>query len=216
MTEENENLDEVLQDAAQLDELVEDATAQANEENQDGSQEEAPEVVEELTAEQQIAELKDKNVRLLAEMDNVRKRATRDAAESRKYAALPLVNDLLAMTDNLQRALDATDSAGSVESLKSGVEMVLQGILQIFDKHHCQLIETEVGQPFDMNLHEAVGMQPSEDQPANTVLFVASQGYQLYDRVIRPSQVIVSSGPTTPVQDAVETQPDDSDTESDS
>ena len=59
-------------------------------------------------------------------------------------------------------------------------------------------------------------MQPSEDQPANTVLFVASQGYQLYDRVIRPSQVIVSSGPTTPVQDAVETQPDDSDTESDS
>ncbi len=216
MTEENEKLDEVLQDEAQLEELVEDATAQVNEETEEGLQEHAPEVVEELTPEQQIAELKDKNVRLLAEMDNIRKRATRDSAESRKYAVLPLVNDLLAMTDNLQRALDSTDSAGSVESLKSGVEMVLQGILQIFEKHHCQLIETEVGQSFDMNLHEAVGMQPSEDQPANTVLFVASQGYKLHDRVIRPSQVIVSSGSTTPVEDAAGTQPDDSDSESDS
>ena len=59
-------------------------------------------------------------------------------------------------------------------------------------------------------------MQPSEEQPANTVLFVASQGYQLHDRVIRPSQVIVSSGPTAPVQDAAESQQDDLDTESDS
>ena len=127
MTEENDNLDEVLQDEAQLDELVEDATAQVNEETEEGTQNDVPEVVEELTPEQQIAELKDRNVRLLAEVDNVRKRALRDSAESRKYAALPLVNDLLAMTDNLQRALDATDSAGSVESLKNGVEMVLQG-----------------------------------------------------------------------------------------
>ena len=216
MTEENDNLDEVLQDEAQLDELVEDATGKVNEETEEGTQDDVPKVVEELTPEQQIAELKDKNVRLLAEVDNVRKRAMRDSAESRKYAALPLVNDLLVMTDNLQRALDATDSAGSVESLKSGVEMVLQGILQIFEKYHCQLIETEVGQTFDMNLHEAVGMQPSEEQPANTVLFVASQGYQLHDRVIRPSQVIVSSGPTAPVQDAAESQQDDLDTESDS
>jgi len=216
MIEENDNLDEVLQDEAQLDELVEDATGKVNKETEEGTQDDVPEVVEELTPEQQIAELKDKNVRLLAEVDNVRKRAMRDSAESRKYAALPLVNDLLAMTDNLQRALDATDSAGSVESLKSGVEMVLQGILQIFEKYHCQLIETEVGQTFDMNLHEAVGMQPSEEQPANTVLFVASQGYQLHDRVIRPSQVIVSSGPTAPVQDAAESQQDDLDTESDS
>ena len=199
-----------------MDELVEDATGKVNKETEEGTQDDVPEVVEELTPEQQIAELKDKNVRLLAEVDNVRKRAMRDSAESRKYAALPLVNDLLAMTDNLQRALDATDSAGSVESLKSGVEMVLQGILQIFEKYHCQLIETEVGQTFDMNLHEAVGMQPSEEQPANTVLFVASQGYQLHDRVIRPSQVIVSSGPTAPVQDAAESQQDDLDTESDS
>ena len=216
MIEENDNLDEVLQDEAQLDELVEDATGKVNKETEEGTQDDVPEVVEELTPEQQIAELKDKNVRLLAEVDNVRKRAMRDSAESRKYAALPLVNDLLVMTDNLQRALDATDSAGSVESLKSGVEMVLQGILQIFEKYHCQLIETEVGQTFDMNLHEAVGMQPSEEQPANTVLFVASQGYQLHDRVIRPSQVIVSSGPTAPVQDAAESQQDDLDTESDS
>ena len=216
MIEENDNLDEVLQDEAQLDELVEDATGKVNKETEEGTQDDVPEVVEELTPEQQIAELKDKNVRLLAEVDNVRKRAMRDSAESRKYAALPLVNDVLVMTDNLQRALDATDSAGSVESLKSGVEMVLQGILQIFEKYHCQLIETEVGQTFDMNLHEAVGMQPSEEQPANTVLFVASQGYQLHDRVIRPSQVIVSSGPTAPVQDAAESQQDDLDTESDS
>ena len=87
--------------------------------------------------------------------------------------------------------------------------MVLQGILQIFEKHNCQLIATEVGQPFDMNLHEAVSMQPSEEHGSNTILFVASQGYQLHDRVIRPSQVIVSSGPAQAAQpqEAVERTP---------
>ena len=139
MTEENENLDEVLQDESQLEELLEEA---ANSDEQ--------EVVDELTPEQQIAELQDKNVRLLAEMDNVRKRAMRDASESRKYAAMPLITDLLSMTDNLQRALDAADAADSVESLKSGVDMVLQGIVQIFQKYSCQPIPTEVGQAFSM------------------------------------------------------------------
>lgn len=213
MIEENENLDEVLQDEDQLDELVEEATEQAAE-----TDESVLEFVEELTPEQQIADLQDKNVRLLAEMDNIRKRAMRDSADSRKYAALPLIHDLLAMTDNLQRALDAADQAGTVDSLKSGVEMVLQGILQIFEKYNCQLIATEVGQPFDMNLHEAVSMQPSEDQTLNTILFVVSQGYQLYDRVIRPSQVIVSSGPaeTSQPQDTVESEDIDFETEPES
>ncbi|MBA61264.1 MAG: nucleotide exchange factor GrpE [Planctomycetaceae bacterium] len=213
MIEENENLDEVLQDEGQLDELVEEATEQAAE-----TDESVLEFVEELTPEQQIADLQDKNVRLLAEMDNIRKRAMRDSADSRKYAALPLIHDLLAMTDNLQRALDAADQAGTVDSLKSGVEMVLQGILQIFEKYNCQLIATEVGQPFDMNLHEAVSMQPSEDQTLNTILFVVSQGYQLYDRVIRPSQVIVSSGPTetSQPQDTVESEDIDFETEPES
>ena len=91
MTEENENLDEVLQDEAQLKELVEDATQHVPQ----GVHEDegVEEVAEELTPDQQIAELQDKNVRLLAEMDNLRKRAMRDSAESRKYAALPLVNE---------------------------------------------------------------------------------------------------------------------------
>jgi len=216
MTEENENLDDVLRDEAQLNELVEDATQHVPQEVHED--EGIEEVAEELTPEQQIAELQDKNVRLLAEMDNLRKRAMRDSAESRKYAALPLVNELLAMTDNLQRALSAADQASSVESLKSGVEMVLKGILQIFEKHNCQLIATEVGQPFDMNLHEAVGMQPSEDQPTNTILFVASQGYQLHDRVIRPSQVIVSSGPaqTPSMSESSEPKEANTDTETES
>ena len=195
MTEENENLDEVLQDESQLEALLEEA---ANSDEQ--------EVVDELTPEQQIAELQDKNVRLLAEMDNVRKRAMRDASESRKYAAMPLITDLLSMTDNLQRALDAADAADSVESLKSGVDMVLQGIVQIFQKYSCQPIPTEVGQAFDMNLHEAVGMQPSEDHPANSIMMVASQGYELHDRVLRPSQVIVSSGSPQSDSDSINAQ----------
>ena len=195
MTEENENLDEVLQDEFQLEQLLEEA---ANSDEQ--------EVVDELTLEQQIAELQDKNVRLLAEMDNVRKRAMRDASESRKYAAMPLITDLLSMTDNLQRALDAADAEDSVESLKNGVDMVLQGIVQIFQKYSCQPIPTEVGQAFDMNLHEAVGMQPSEDHPANSIMMVASQGYELYDRVLRPSQVIVSSGSPQSDSDSIDAE----------
>ena len=69
-----------------------------------------------------------------------------------------------------------------------------------------------------MNLHEAVGMQPSEDQPANTILFVAGQGYQLHDRVIRPSQVIVSSGPaqTPSMSESSETKEANTETETES
>ena len=145
-------------------------------------------------------------MRLLAEMDNVRKRAMRDASESRKYAAMPLITDLLSMTDNLQRALDAADAADSVESLKYGVDMVLQGIVQIFQKYSCQPIPTEVGQAFDMNLHEAVGMQPSEDHPANSIMMVASQGYELHDRVLRPSQGIVSSGSPQSDSDSIDAE----------
>ena len=208
MSEENENLDEVLQDESQLDNLVEQAVEQSEEDAVGDPEKSVEEVVEELTPQQQVAELQDKNVRLLAEMDNVRKRAMRDASESRKYSALPLVSDLLSMTDNLQRALEAAGTESTVESLRSGVEMVLQGILQIFEKYNCQPIETEVGQPFDINLHEAVGMQPSEEHAANTVMMVASQGYQLHDRVIRPSQVIVSSG--TPAVAAEEEESADS------
>ena len=117
--------------------LRKEAAEQATQEVPEG--EGIAEVIEELTPEQEIAELQDKNIRLLAEMDNLRKRAMRDSAESRKYASLPLVNDLLAMTDNLQSALSAADQASSVESLKSGVEMVLKAILQIFEKHNCQI-----------------------------------------------------------------------------
>ena len=103
------------------------------------------------------------------------------------------MSELLEAVDNLNRAIEsaATDSAN--DGLLQGVKMVSDHILNILKNNHCQPIEC-VGEPFDPNFHQAVQMQPSNEYPANTVMQELRTGYRLHDRVIRPSQVFVSTG----------------------
>jgi molecular chaperone GrpE len=129
-----------------------------------------------------------------AELENFRKRARRDMEEERRYASLPLMRDLLPVMDNLQRALahGAQVNADS-EPLLAGVQMVVQELSQTLEKHHCHRIEA-AGAPFDPNYHEAIGQQASSEHAAGQVALVVTEGYRLHDRVIRPSQVLVSTG----------------------
>ncbi|MEQ8210827.1 MAG: nucleotide exchange factor GrpE [Lacipirellulaceae bacterium] len=154
----------------------------------DAAVEESEQVVDE------VSDLKDRALRLTAELENVRSRAARELIEERKYASLGLARDLLPVVDNVDRAIEAAEKDNESSSLLEGFQLVRQQLLSVLAQHQCEAIEAE-GQPFDPQFHEAILQQPSDEIEANHVTMVTQVGYKMHDRVVRPSQVIVSSGP---------------------
>jgi molecular chaperone GrpE len=142
----------------------------------------------------ELAAANDRALRLQAEMQNLRNRTSREIADERRYAALPLLRDLLPVVDNINRAIEAAENAGEADNLLEGFRLVKQQLIAILSRHHAEPIDAE-GQPFDPNFHEAILQQPSADVPAGHVLQLTQTGDKLHDRVVRPAQVIVSSGP---------------------
>ncbi len=146
------------------------------------------------TAKKTADEEHDRVLRLSAEFDNYKKRMNRQMDELRKYANETLLKDLLPVVDNLERALNlAGENTGEkmAESFKEGVEMTLNEILKILERHHVTPIEA-LGKPFDPVFHEAVMQEPSEKAPENTVINEFQKGYMIHDRLLRPSMVVVS------------------------
>lgn len=129
-----------------------------------------------------------------AEAENFRKRMRRDFEGQLKFAALPLVSDILAVRDNLIRAIQATENSADPSGLQEGVAMVAKQLDDTLTKYAVREIPAE-GELFDPNFHEAISQMPSDTHPAGTVAHVALTGFQMHGRVIRPSQVIVSTGP---------------------
>jgi molecular chaperone GrpE len=142
----------------------------------------------------ELAAANDRLLRLQAEMQNLRNRTSREIADERRYAALPVVRELLPVVDNIERAIEAAEKAGEAENLLAGFRLVGQQLATILTRHDCLPIEA-LGQPFDPNFHQAILQQPSPDAPAGTVTLVTQSGYRMHDRVVRPAHVIVSSGP---------------------
>ena len=143
-----------------------------------------------------LIEANEKVLRIQAELDNFRKRARRELDDSLKYAQLPLARDLLMVLDNLNLALNAAADNEAASSLAEGVKMVADQLINALNNHQVYAIES-VGHPFDPNQHEAIQMESSEEYDANTVSREVRSGYRLHDRVIRPAQVFVSTGPAT-------------------
>lgn len=158
-----------------------------------GAGDESPEQVVDLL-EQQLADLKDRELKAQAELENFRKRLLRDTEQQLKYALLPLVRDLVEVVDNLNRASDAATSSGSTDGLVAGVKLVQHQFHSVLAKYSCKPIES-VGQPFDPNFHQAIAQQPSDQYAAGLIMMETSVGYVMHDRVVRPSMVIVSTGP---------------------
>jgi molecular chaperone GrpE len=153
------------------------------------SREAAPEM---LRAE--LEQAKDRALRSQAELENYRKRVARQMDEERRYANLPLIRDLLHVWDGMGRALEAGDLASQNDGLLQGFQMVVGQMEEVLNRHHCTRIEA-LGKPFDPHRHEAILQQPSKEHPPGTVIQETRAGFQLYDRVVRPSQVIVSAPP---------------------
>ena len=179
--------DEVLEEQTQED----NATALGDESELPSEPETRDEEMERLRGEVLIAEKK--VLQAQAEAENFRKRMRRDFEDQLRFAALPLVEDILSVRDNLLRGLEAAENSTDSAGLKEGVAMVAKQLDDALAKHSVEQISTEDA-IFDPNLHEAISQMPSEEHPAGSIMHVAQTGFKMHDRVIRPTQVVVSSG----------------------
>ena len=135
----------------------------------------------------------DRYVRAAAELENVRKRASRDVENAHKFALERFATDLLAVCDSLEMALQ-TDQEASIESLREGSEATLKLLNSILQRFGVEQVDPE-GEPFDPNLHEAMTMQPSATAEPGSVLTVFQKGYALNGRLLRPARVVVAAEP---------------------
>jgi len=144
-------------------------------------------------------ELKDKLLRTLAEMENLRRRTEREVAEAKTYGVTSLARDMLTFADNLRRALasvpaDADEQAdGSWKGLVEGIKVTERDFLSRLGKHGVKKLEP-LGAKFDPNIHEALFEVPNDKAPTGTIVEVVEDGYAIGDRVLRPAKVGVSRG----------------------
>lgn len=136
----------------------------------------------------------DQLLRAQAEQENFRKRVQKERADERLYQAAAFARAILPPLDNLERALAAAADSEQKSELVEGVRMVAKQFNDVLSSFSVKAIDA-VGQPFDPNFHEAIQQMPSEEHPKMTVIQEIERGYQLHERIIRPSKVIVSSGP---------------------
>jgi len=142
----------------------------------------------------EIAELKDKYLRSLADGENARKRIRQQSEESVRIQKEALLRDLLPIVDNLERAVEAArNGAGDSRVIVEGVEMVLRSLIDYLKAQGVTPI-ISAGQPFDPLKHEAVDQVPSDTHPPNTVVAEFHRGYSIGDRVLRPARVTVTKG----------------------
>ncbi|MBL8243895.1 MAG: nucleotide exchange factor GrpE [Rhodanobacteraceae bacterium] len=146
------------------------------------------------TLRQRIAELEAEQLRERAEAENQRKRWLREFEQARKFGVERLLNDLLPVIDSLEQGIKAADApAAGIDSLKQGSEMTLRLLQKAADGHGLSVVDP-LGQPFNPDQHQAIGMQPSAEVPADHVMLVMQKGYRLHDRLVRPALVMVSQG----------------------
>ncbi|MDX8465064.1 nucleotide exchange factor GrpE [Mesorhizobium sp. VK23B] len=144
-------------------------------------------------------ELKDRALRVAAEMENLRRRTARDVHDARTYAVANFARDMLSVSDNLRRALDtipaeakASGDAG-FKALIEGVDLTERAMLSALERHGVKKLAPE-GEKFDPNFHQAMFEVPNADVPAGTVVQVVQPGYSIGERVLRPAMVGVSKG----------------------
>jgi molecular chaperone GrpE len=147
----------------------------------------------------EVVEMRDKMLRTLAEMENLRKRTSREVADARTYGITGFARDVLEIADNLQRALDAVPAEAKaaadpgLKALMEGVELTERSLLNALERHGVKRLDPSGGK-FDPNFHQAMYEVPDPSVPAGTVVEVVQAGYTIGDRVLRPALVAVSKG----------------------
>jgi len=193
-TTENEQAAEVdaevdIAREAEVEEL--ELEAEAGAEAQEGETDPADE----------IRDLKDKLLRAMAEAENTRRIAAREKQDASKYAVTNFARDILRVADNLGFAMmsvteEARKADQSLDNLYVGIDMTMKELLNVFEGQGIKPVPA-VGQPFDHNIHEAVQQVENPDVAAGTVMQALRGGFTIQDRLLRPAQVVVSTGGPT-------------------
>jgi len=154
-------------------------------------------------------DLKDKLLRTLAEMENLRRRTEREVAERRIYGVATFARDILTVADNMDRALQTLRAAlkenadAGVKVLLDGVELTERELLKVLEKHGVRKFEPEPREKFDPNLHQAMYEVQDPALPNGTVAQVVQAGYMIGDRMLRPALVAVAKGAPKAASDTV-------------
>ncbi len=169
-------------------------------ENSDSEAGEDMDAASEETPEQVIADLKDRLLRTMADMENLRNRSRREQEDALKYATTNFARDLLNVSDNLRRALESVPEETGPENealtaLKDGIEMTERELLSVFERHGISEV-APMGEKFDHNAHQAMCKVPGSGAEPGTVVQVMQVGYMLRDRLLRPAMVGVAADDT--------------------
>lgn len=159
----------------------------------------APEADPIAVLEAEKADLKDKMLRLMADMENLRRRTEREIADARTYAVANFARDMLNVADNVRRAIESVPeeasktAEGAFKGLIDGIDLTERDLLKTLERHGVKKLDPQ-GQKFDPNVHQAMFEIPNAEVPNGTVLQVVQSGYVIGDRVLRPALVGVSKG----------------------
>lgn len=165
------------------------------------------------SAQAEIADLKDRLLRAVAETENLRRRSERELTDAHKYAVADFARDMLSVSDNLKRAIEAAggdaedggkdSSAGDLQQLLDGVELTARELQHLFEKHGLRVVDP-LGERLDPNLHQAMVQIDNPDVPAGTIVQVMQVGYVIHDRLLRAAMVAVAKGGPKPGADTGE------------
>ena len=139
----------------------------------------------------EVRESVDKALRATAELENIRKRTSRDIENAHKYALERFVNELLPVIDSMELGINASQSAEDIESLREGMDLTLKKLFDCLEKFGVKAIDP-TGEKFDPEWHEAVSMQELEGSDSGQVVTVMQKGYELNGRLVRPAMVVVA------------------------
>jgi molecular chaperone GrpE len=159
----------------------------------------APEPTPSTALEREHAEMRDRLLRTLAEMENLRKRTEREVADSRLYGVTSFARDMLGVADNMRRALDAippearANAEAGMKALVEGVELTERELQKALEKNGVRQF-TPLGEKFDPNVHQAMFEVPDASVPAGSIVQVVQPGYMIGERVLRPALVGISKG----------------------
>jgi molecular chaperone GrpE len=151
------------------------------------------------TAEKEKKDNWDKYLRAVADLENSKKRHKRDVDDAKSDMKMRVLKEMLPVVDNLERAIEHADQAGSSSdphAILEGVRLVLRQFTTAFERLEVTPIDA-MGQPFDPMLHEAISQQESADHPPGTVISVLQRGYRHGERLLRPAMVVVARAPAS-------------------
>lgn len=148
-----------------------------------------------LQLEEQLAAAKDQSLRMVADMQNVRRRAELDVEKAHKFALEKLVADLLPVIDSIERGLEVSDPAvEAIQPVREGMQLTLKLLLDTLKRYQVEAVDPH-GEPFNAEHHQAMSVQESAELEPNSVLKVFQKGYLLNGRLLRPAMVVVSKAP---------------------